>query len=299
MIDRLRTLFEIGRHPLMFETSEALPDGDHWRLSRLRFRTAGDEAVRGYLCRPPTDAPMPVVLVLHAHGNRHDIGAEELMAGRPALAAPLGPALALRGIAALCLDMPCFGTRAGTSEGAAAKAALWYGRSLAGQMVGESHAALDWLAAAPWVLRGRIGVFGFSMGATLGYWLAAVDPRVRALAQECCLADFGALIALDAHDLHGPYLTVPGLLEVAGNGQIAGTVAPRAQFIGLGDLDPLTPPAATAQALVQVEAAYAKAGGRLLIHRESSSGHVETPAMRAAMLDFLSDTLTERETCAP
>lgn len=291
VIDRLQDLFEVGRHPLAFEASENLPGGSGWRLARLRFRTGSGEPVRGFLCRPTDEGPAPAVLAIHAHGNRHDIGADELMRGRPALAGPLGPALAARGIAALCLDMPCFGDRAGVTESAAAKAALWHGRSLAGQMVGECHAAIGWLAAQPWVQADRIGVFGISMGATLGYWLAAVEGRVRALAQECCLADFATLIETGAHDLHGIYLTVPGLLEVAGNGRIAGRVAPRAQFIGLGDLDPLTPPQAMAVALDQVRAAYAAAGGRLVIHREPAAGHVETPAMRAAMLDFLSEAL--------
>lgn len=291
MIDRLRAMFEIGRHPLAFEAAETLPGGPGWALDRLRFRTEADDAVRGFLCRPMAETPVPAVLAIHAHGNRYDIGADELMQGRPALAGPLGPELAARGIASMCLDMPCFGERAGMSESAAAKAALWRGRSLAGQMVGECHAALGWLAAQPWVAPGRLGVFGISMGATLGYWLAAVDGRVRALAQECCLADFAALIETGAHDLHGIYLTVPGLLDVAGNGQIAGMVAPRPQFIGLGDLDTLTPPGAMAVALEQVQAAYAAAGGRLVIHREAAHGHVETPAMRAAMLDFMTSAL--------
>lgn len=290
MRDRLSALFEIGRHPLVFESAEAVPGGPGWTLERLRFRTRAGEAVRGFLCRP-TGEGVPVVLAIHAHGNRYDIGADELMQGRPALAGPLGPALAERGMASLCLDMPCFGERAGISESAAAKAALWHGRSLAGQMVGECNAALGWLAAQPWVMPGRIGVFGMSMGATLGYWLSAVDPRVRALAQECCLADFAALIEAGAHDLHGIYLTVPGLLDVAANGQIAGMMAPRAQFIGLGDLDPLTTPRAMAVALGQVRAAYAATGGRLVIHREADQGHVETPAMRAAMLDFMGEAL--------
>ena len=43
-----------------------------------------------------------------------------------------------------------------------------------------------------------------------------------------------ALIEADAHDLHGLYLTVPGLLSLASNGRIAGLVSPRAQFIGIG-----------------------------------------------------------------
>jgi len=284
--DRLRAMFEIGQHPLRLVAEAEERPG----IRRLAFETASAEPVRGFFCQPAGEGPYPAVLVIHAHGNRYDIGAGELLQGRPALQDPLGPLLASRGIAALCLDMPCFGARAGVTEMAAAKAALWRGRSLAGQMLGECASALDWLSGQPGIRSDRIGVFGISMGATLGYWLAGVDDRVRVLAQECCLADFGALIATGAHDLHGIYLTIPGLLEVASNGAIAGMVAPRAQFIGIGDTDPLTPPGAADVALDEVKAAYA-AGGRLAIHREPLTGHVETPAMRAAMLAFLADEL--------
>ncbi|WP_103333836.1 alpha/beta hydrolase family protein [Pseudotabrizicola formosa] len=262
------------------------------RAEELRLRAEGGDDIRAFWCRPRDLAgPVPAVLILHAHGNRYDIGAAEMVHGRPALHTPTGPALARRGIASLCLDMPCFGSRAGQSESATAKALLWEGRSLAGQMLCDNLAALDWLSAQPGIDPARLGVFGLSMGATLAYWLAALDPRLRAVAQECCFADFRRLIALGQHDLHGIYLTVPGLLAHASNGQIAGMVAPRAQFIGLGDLDPLTPPAAVDPALAEVRAAYARNGGRLLIHREPASGHVETPAMHAAMLDFMTDAL--------
>ena len=60
------------------------------------------------------------------------------------------------------------------------------------------------------------------MGCTIGYWLAAIDVRIRAVATECCLADFNELIKVNAHDKHGIYLCVPGLLNVASNGRIAG-----------------------------------------------------------------------------
>ncbi len=291
MEGRLRALFEIGAHPLTLETTQTLPSPEGLTLDRLTFRTAKGEAVRGFLCRPQAPGPLPVVLVIHAHGHRYDIGADELMQGRPALVSPPGPALAAMGIATLCLDMPCFGDRATQTESAAAKRALWAGRSLAGQMVGECAAALDWLAAQPWVQAGRIGVFGISMGATLGYWLAAVDPRVAVLAHLCCLADLEALIASGAHDLHGIYLTVPGLPALAPNGVLAGMVAPRPQFIGLGAQDPLTPPDALRIALDQVRAAYAARGGRLTVHLEPGEGHRETPAMRAALCAFLAHEL--------
>lgn len=283
---RLTGLFELEDHPLAL-VAERVERQPGLTLRHLTFRAKTGEAVRGILCRPDRDGPLPAVLNIHAHGGRYDIGADELMAGRPALQSPMGPALAALGIQSLCLDMPCFGLRAGVTESAAAKAALWQGRSLAGQMLGESKAAVDWLAADPGTDCERIGVFGISMGATLGYWLAAVDPRIRALAQECCYADFAPLIQSGAHDLHGIYLTVPGLLPLASNGTIAGLVAPRAQFIGIGDTDPLTPPVAVDSALAATRAAYAAQGGRLVLHREPLTGHVETAAMRAAVLDFL------------
>jgi len=295
---RLRRLFELDGHPLTEDPGAAVSQGDGPAhvAQRLVFRTAQGAAVRGIWCRPHAPGPVPAVLVIHAHGGRYAIGADELLHGRPALHTAPGPALAAQGIGALCLDLPGFGERADDRgavwESAAAKAALWEGRSLAGQMLGECRSALDWLAARTDVRADRIGVFGISMGATLGYWLAAVDTRVRALAHECCLADFRALIATGAHDLHGPYLTVPGLLRVASNGRIAGLVAPRAQFVGLGDTDPLTPPAATDPALREVRAAYARSGGWLVLHREAASGHVETPAMHAAMLAFLERALS-------
>jgi hypothetical protein len=279
----LHRRFEIGEHPLVFRSAVAAAPG----VERLGFTTAAGERVRGFLCLPAGTGPFPAVLVIHAHGHDYGIGADELIFGRPALQGPPGPALAAAGIAALCLDMPCFGDRRGASESAAAKAALWQGRSLAGQMLGECAAAIDWLSARPGIRADRIGVFGISMGATLGYWLAAVDPRVAALVQDCCLADFAALIASGAHDLHGPYLTVPGLLTLASNGTIAGLMAPRPQFVGIGEDDPLTPPEALAPALAELTAAYAATGGDLVIHREPGVGHRETPAMRRAALAFL------------
>ncbi|RGP36719.1 alpha/beta hydrolase family protein [Pseudotabrizicola alkalilacus] len=258
---------------------------------QLALNSAGEE-IRAFWCRPrQCSGPLPAVLILHAHGNRYDIGAAEVIHGRPALFAPTGRALAACGIASLCLDMPCFGSRAGQTESAASKALLWEGRSLAGQMLAENIAALDWMCAQPDVDPERIGVFGLSMGATLAYWLGALDPRLRAVAHACCFADFRQLIALGQHDLHGIYLTVPGLLPLASNGQIAGMIAPRAQFIGLGDLDPLTPPAAADPALHEVQAAYAQHVGRLVIHREPASGHIETQAMHRAMLEFMTGAL--------
>ncbi len=281
--------FEVGSHALAFLGAGGARDG----VREVVFATAKGEEVGGYLLEPEGGGPAPAVLYIHAHGNRYDIGAREVLDGREALHGPIGPELARAGFRVLAIDMPCFGGRAGTQESAAAKAALWYGRSLAGQMLGELSSALDWLAADAGTDPERIGVYGLSMGATLGYWLGAVDPRVAAVAHLCCFADFAPLVESGAHDLHGPYLTVPGLLDLASNGEIAGLIAPRPQFVGLGEADSLTPPAAVGPALARLRAAYdaVGAGEALRVHLEPGVGHQETEGMRRAVMDFLRESL--------
>lgn len=289
----LRAAFEIEGHTLALVSRTVVPEADYVR-EILGFETASGEMVRGLLTRPlNSDAPAPGILYIHAHGGRYEIGADELLNGRRALHGPLGPVLARAGYVSLCIDLPTFGARASATESALAKALLWRGKSLAGQMLGELHAALDYLNERTDVDEGRLGAFGISMGATLGYWLAAVDPRLGAVAHLCCYADFAALIATGSHDLHGIYLTIPGLLDLAGNGEIAGLIAPRAQWIGIGDKDPLTPPEAVDIAFAQTQAAYRAAGvaGKLVLHREAEGGHVESPKMRAEVLAFFATHL--------
>ena len=298
-MENLRQVFEIGDHPLTLE-DQSVEQADGFVVERLTFRTKDGEAVRGVLTRPSSEGPSgegpwPGLLYIHAHGARYEIGADELLNGRRALLGPLGPVFAMAGLVTLMIEMPAFGTRAEPNEMSRTKACLWQGKSLAGQMLGEQHAAFGWLAARDDVVAGRIGVFGISMGATLGYWLAAVEPRIACVAHLCCFADYGKLIETGAHDLHGIYLTVPGLLGLASNGEISGRIAPRPQLIGIGDTDPLTPPKAVDLALNETRRAYeAKAASdSLVLVREADSGHVETPAMRRAVLEFFRTYLVQ------
>ena len=289
----LEKAFEIGAHPLRLVEAEASDEGGYVRET-LRFETGTGESVCGYVTRPKTVTdPLPAILYIHAHGGRYEIGADELIAGRKALLSPLGAVFAAEGYLSLTIDLPCFGTRQHATEAALSKALIWHNRSLAGQMLGELHSALDYLAARPDVDARRIAAFGISMGATFSYWLGAVDPRIAAAAHLCCFADFDAMIASGAHDGHGIYLTVPGLLDLCSNGEIAGLMAPRPQFVGLGARDPLTPPDAVAIATTEARAAYdaEDAGAQFQMLIEPEGGHAETPAMRDAVLAFLARAL--------
>jgi dienelactone hydrolase len=255
----------------------------------LNFSAPGGEVVRGILTRPLRETRGPAILYAHAHGGAYEIGADELVDGRSALLSPLGPVLAQAGYVTLCIDMPTFGDRAAITESALSKARLWYGQSLFGQMLSEQAAALTYLASRPDVDPGRIGMFGISMGATLAYFLAAVDTRIAAIAHLCCFADFATLVETGDHDLHGIYLTIPGLLAATTTGEIAGLVAPRPQLICVGEADPLTPPLAVDRAWADTRTAYGD--GQVELLREPGIGHQETETMRAAVLEFFRNTL--------
>lgn len=287
---RLRELIGLAEPPVALR-SAAIERRDGYVVEHLRLELGGLE-VRGILTRPEAAGPHPAILYGHSHGGKYEIGAAELLEGREYLLEPLGPVFARAGYVTLCIDMPIFGERATVKESAAAKALLWYGRSLFSEMLGDHAAALTYLASRPDVDPRRIGAFGISMGCTLSYWLAALDERIAATAHLCCFADQREMIRLGAHDGHGIYMTVPGLLNEADAGSIAALVAPRPQLICIGEADSLTPPEAVAIAWAGASAGYAAAPDGLRMVSEPGVGHQETPRMREAMLAFFAKTLS-------
>lgn len=287
--ERLRALLKVPNVALLLRGSKT-EERSGYRVEYLNFVNCSNEPVRGILTRPLSmDSPGAALIYAHAHGGRYDIGASELTEGRPELLNPLGPILAHLGFVTLAIDMPTFGERATQSESAAAKAALWYGQTLFGKMLGEQAAAITYLSSRSDVDVARVGMLGMSMGSTLTYWLAAIEPRLAAIAHLCCFADFATLVETGAHDRHGFYLSVPGLLAETSTGEIGGLVAPRPQLICVGEADPLTPPVAVDRALAQARAAYGekRAAKALEFFRQSGVGHEETTEMREVLTRFL------------
>ncbi len=223
--------------------------------------------------------------------RKYGIGAAELIDGRPSLLSPYGSLLAQAGFVTLAIDMPTFGERQMDGEDSLSKALLWRGETLMGKMLGDHLAAFEWLVARDDVDARRVAAFGLSMGATHAFFLGALEPRLNRIAHLCCYADWATLVETGAHDLHGHYMTVPGLLAKTSIGEIAGMVAPRPQLICVGETDPLTPQEAVQRAYDETLAAYRAAGAeptlRLIV--EPGSGHVETPAMRQAVMAFLGE----------
>jgi dienelactone hydrolase len=257
-------------------------------LERWRLALAADDTAPALLVRPPGDV-RGVVLYHHAHGHRPDIGKDELVAGRPMLRdPPYAVELARRGFAALAIDHRGFGERANVPERMLVKRGLWEGRPLWGRRVADAVAAAAWLRAQPEFAARPLLAIGFSMGGSLAWWSAALDPTVDAVVDACCLAEFAALLDDGSYDLHAEYYFVPGLLRAFDAAAINALTLPRPHLSIVGRDDPLTPAAGVAALDAALRDAAARAGcagaWRQSVH---ATGHAETAAMREEILDFV------------
>ncbi len=259
-------------------------------LETLLLDLNGQEAVPALFARP-RGAPgrRPVVLYNHAHGGDYALGKDELIRGRAALQQPpYAEALTRRGYAVLCIDAWCFGERRGRSESATFKLLLWQGQVLWGLMVFDSLRAIDYLATRADVDMTRLATLGLSMGSTMSWWVAALDERVRVCVDLCCLTDYEALIESGGLDEHGIYYYVPGLLQHFSTAEINALIAPRPHLSLAGLYDPLTPAAGLERIDAHLRQVYAAQGAAEAWQlRRYGVGHVETAAMRAEVLDFL------------
>lgn len=275
--------------PVGAETVSTSTDGPY-RLETLLLDLNGIEPVPAYFTYPADrPGPYPVVLYNHAHGGDYVLGKDEFTRGRNALQQPpYAEALTGAGYAGLCIDSWNFGERRGRTESELFKQLLWQGQVLWGLMVYDSVKALDYLCTRPEVDATRIATLGLSMGSTMGWWLAALDTRVRVCVDLYCLTDFQALIETRGLDGHGIYYYVPSLLKHFDTAAINALIAPRAHLSIAGVFDSLTPPAGldrVDQALGDVYAAHG-VPERWQLSRYRT-GHFETAAARAEVMRFL------------
>ena len=191
------------------------------------------------------------------------------------------------------VEMPLFGERATISESALSKALIWRGKTLMGQMLSELTGAVGYLAARGDVDPQRIASYGISLGCTLAFMLAALDARIKCTAHLCCYADYDVLIDLGAHDRHGAYLTIPGMLTQDLRGQDRGGDR-AASAIDLHRRGRRPHPARRGGQGVRRNRGCIRRRER---PRQAGDFHRagrrprETPAMRAKVMRFLAETL--------
>lgn len=260
-------------------------------VEKLELDLNGLEPVPAYFIRPlRASGRLPTILYNHSHGGGYKIGKDELLNGREYIGQPpYAEFLTSHGYAALCIDTWVFGERARWDELTAFKHMLWHGRVLWGMMVYDSLRAFDYLLTRNDVDPARIGTLGMSMGSTMAWWTAALEPRIKVCVDICCLTDFQALLEDNGLRRHGVYYYVPGLLKYFTAGQINALIAPRAHLGVAGLDDGLTPSAGLDRIDEHLKRVYAEAEApsKWKLLRYAGVAHQETPAMREAIREFL------------
>jgi len=273
---------------------------DNYTLQRLVLDLNGLEPVPALLLIPDRlTQPAPGLLYIHWHGGMYDLGKEQLLRGvdvQPAYA----PVCAEKGIVTLAIDSWCFGERKHDSDGHrgeedAFKLTLWRGQVLWGLMMFDEFRAFSYLAERPEVDSRRVGVLGMSMGSTKAWWLGALEPRVSAVMDVCCLTDFDSVIAAHGLSGHGVYYFVPSLLKHFNTFQINELIVPRPHLSVNGRNDPLTPPAGVDHVRDRLLPLYRHYGSADQCRIELfDCAHEELPEMRREILDWMDGWLVSR-----
>jgi dienelactone hydrolase len=124
---------------------------------------------------PASDTPLPAVLLIHGLGST-----KEQMTGS------IGRALTRRGVATLAIDLPLHGARAAGIDMRSQMSPLAVAEQWRVAVREASH-CVRFLETRPEVDATRIGIAGYSLGASVALVVAANDPAVRAI----CLAAGG------------------------------------------------------------------------------------------------------------
>lgn len=265
-----------------------------YRLEHLELDLNGMEKVPALFARPAgTMGKLPTIVFNHSHGGRYKVGKMELLESAPYMQArPWVEDLTAQGYNVLAIDHWCFGERSTRTEGAMFRETLWKGQVMWGMMVYDSLKAVDYLMSRGDVDGGRIGTIGMSMGSTMGWWLAALDERIKVCVDICCLTDFEALIQEKGLEGHGVYYYVPRLMKHFTAGQINALIAPRAHLGIEGEKDTLTPLEGMRKIDRELQQVYAAMGAKekwkLSLYPVP---HQETPEARKEALAFLKQWL--------
>ena len=264
-----------------------------YTLERLVLDLNGIEPVPALLLIPDKrPAHSAGLLYIHWHGGMYDLGKEQLLVGVDAQAA-YAPICVEKGLVTLAIDSWCFGERkhdenGGRGEVDTFKHMLWYGRVLWGMMMFDEVGAFNYLAGRPEVDSRYMGVLGMSMGATKAWWLAALEPRVRACMDVCCLTDAEELIRIGNLSGHGVYYYVPSLLKHFQTAQINELIVPRARLSVNGSQDDLTPPPGVERIRDHLLPLYQKYGKAEDCQIELfDCPHVELPQMRKLIVAWM------------
>ena len=262
--------------PLDPEVTEE-EDCDGYRRQRIVFDTEDTMSVPAYLLIPDHRGSVgSAVLAVHGHGPGKSRVCGLEPGDRPG--EDYAAKLARRGHLVLAPDLRCFGERADWNP------PDHYGcdTNLVHQVMGgwcpltqnlwDLARALDLLEAHPLVDPARIGMVGFSYGATTTLFLAAIDPRVSVAVVSGYFSSWAEAHKVPWNMCGSQVLTAMlGRMEHVDLGAL---VAPRPLLIQSGDQDLLFPVATATAGVARLRQVYDFFGaGDRLVHDVFAGEH--------------------------
>lgn len=259
-----------------FVVSEWREEGCRGQELQLHF--SNGEIAAAYLLRPDTDARTPAALLLHDHGSFFSIGKEKMI-GRsgepPEIAADVehwtaklyggrhvGNALARRGYTVLCADALGWGSRKGNgyeAQQALAANLMQFGVSYASVILREDLEAMAWLCRLPGVDGTRVASFGYSMGGSRAWQVAALSDGAKACVAGGWMGTLQGLMQPGNNQLRGQSAFSMLHPQIAGKldyPHFAGLAAPKPALIFSGADDRHFPEPAALAAQEQLRAIW-------------------------------------------
>ncbi len=239
-------------------------------IEKIVFRSEEKVDTPAYLCLPRKAKPPYtwfICLQGHTTGMHNSIGLDydEAAPMETEGDRDFGIGCMACGVAALCLEQRSFGLRREFIQPQsldylchqAAMNALMLGTSLLAERIFDVDRAIDYLGERGDADMSRVGVMGNSGGGTTTLFAAALLPRVRAAMPSCCFSTFQASIQSMFHCVCN---YVPGILQAAEMGDVAGLIAPRPLVVVSGKEDGIFPLGPAQSEFVRVREIYRDAG---------------------------------------
>ncbi len=231
------------------------------RRQRISYAVPGGARLTAWLLRPSSGSgPWPGVIALHPHGDRFDLGGDEVAGQAGQREHHYGATLAERGFAVLCPDLPGFGMQRGPTglpghrwEELLLSRELVEGRSLLALTLDQLRAAVGALLDYQQTSDLTVSVLGYGMGARAAAWLTFVDQRVGAVWLHAGVGQQRVLLAQNR--LLPRHTLLPGLLALGlDQADVIAALLPRAVGISYGRRDAVALPAAVAPVIAALHA---------------------------------------------
>lgn len=291
-----------AEYPLDAKTSTS-ESCDGFTREFISYAAESEDRVPAVLLVPDSATPQcaaPAICVWHQHNNDWQLGKSEPAGIEGDIRQHVGVQFAKAGYVVLCPDAMCFEERQSpVLQGGDFERFLFLqyvvaGKSLAWKAILDMRRAVDYLETRGEVDRDRVGCFGHSMGSTFTWLVGPWEPRLKALAGNCCLPTYQG-IRQNAL-LHCFANFIPGIQQYGDTPDIAALLAPRPLHLNFGELDAGSPIDEVRRGLQTIAAAYeAHGSGENFSHFiEPQVGHELTPCMWKRVEHFFAKHLALR-----